>query len=264
MSDSLQPHGLQHTRLFPLSFIVSWNCSNSWPLTWWCYLTILSSATLFSFCFQSFPESGSFPMSCRFTLGGQGIGASVSASALPMNIQDWFPLGLTGLISLQSKGLSRVFSSTTVQKHQGFWFIHIIPRHLSCQPCTCSISGSISCFCRWWCNSTVKAFETKFCLANQQDAVCMMKASNIKGNGPCAKSWTTADYKWRGGFGKWFTCCIFPVRFLIWKISPAIYMLGRYTHITPVPTLVLGEKQQTTTSHHEVTEAFLHCCAQTF
>ena len=159
---------------------------------------------------------------------------------------------------------SRVFSSTTVQKHQGFWFIHIIPRHLSCQPCTCSISGSISCFCRWWCNSTVKAFETKFCLANQQDAVCMMKASNIKGNGPCAKSWTTADYKWRGGFGKWFTCCIFPVRFLIWKISPAIYMLGRYTHITPVPTLVLGEKQQTTTSHHEVTEAFLHCCAQTF
>ena len=84
----------------------------------WYHLTISSSAALFSFCLQSFPESGSFPVSWLFTSGDQNIGASASASVLPMNIQGWFPLGLTGLISFQSKRLSRVFSSTTVWKYQ--------------------------------------------------------------------------------------------------------------------------------------------------
>ena len=95
-------------------------CSNSCPSSQWCHPTISSSFVLFSSCFQSFPASGSFPMSQFFASGGQSIGVSASASVLPMNIQDWFPLGLTGLISLQSKGLSRVFSNTTVQKHQFF------------------------------------------------------------------------------------------------------------------------------------------------
>jgi len=94
-------------------------CSDSCPLSWWCYLTISSSATQFS-CPQSFPASGSFPMSRLFTAGGQSIGASASASVLPMSIQGWFPLGLTGLIFLLSKWLSRVFSSTTVWRHQFF------------------------------------------------------------------------------------------------------------------------------------------------
>ena len=95
-------------------------CSNSYPLSQWCHPTICSSVAPFSFCLQSFPASGSFPMSQLFTSGGQSIGVSALASALPMNIQGWFPLGLIGLISLQSKGLSRVFSSTTVWKHQFF------------------------------------------------------------------------------------------------------------------------------------------------
>ena len=105
-----------------LSFTIPWVCSNSCPLSWWCYLTTSSSATHFSFCLQFFPAAGSFPMSQLFASGGQRI--SASASVLPMNIQDWFPLGLTSLISLQSKGLSRVFFSTTIQKHQ-FFDVHI-------------------------------------------------------------------------------------------------------------------------------------------
>ena len=95
-------------------------CSNSCPLIWWCHPTISSSVTPFSFCLQSFPALGSFPVSRLFTSGGQRTEASASASVLPLNIQAWFPLGLTGLISLPSKGFSRVFSSTTVQKHQFF------------------------------------------------------------------------------------------------------------------------------------------------
>ena len=93
-------------------------CSNSCPLIRWCCPTISSSVVPFSSCLPSFPASGSFPVSWLFASGGQSIGASASASVLLMNIQDWFPLGLTGLISLQSKELSRVFSNTTVQKHQ--------------------------------------------------------------------------------------------------------------------------------------------------
>ena len=117
MSDSLPPHGLQHARLScpsptPRNYL--------WPLSWWCHPIISSSVIPFSSHLQSFPTSGSFPMSQFFTSSGQSIGVSASVSVLPMNIQDWFPLGWTGWISLWSKGLSRVFSSTTVQKHQFF------------------------------------------------------------------------------------------------------------------------------------------------
>ena len=102
-------------------------CSNSCPLSQGCCLTISSSAALFSFCLQSFPASGSFPVSQLFTSGGQSIGASVSV--LPMNIQDWFPLRLTGLISLQSKELSRVFSSTNLKapilRHSSFFRVQL-------------------------------------------------------------------------------------------------------------------------------------------
>ena len=93
-------------------------CSNSCPLSRWCHPTISSSVVPFSSCLQSFPASGSLPMNRLFTSGSQSTGASALASVLPMNIQDWLPLELTGLISLQSKELSRVFPSTTVQKHQ--------------------------------------------------------------------------------------------------------------------------------------------------
>ena len=95
-------------------------CSNSCPLNRWCHPTISSSTILFSSCLRCFPASGSFQMSQFLTSGGQRIGVSASASVLPMNIQDWFPLGWTGWISLQFKGLSKVFSNTTVQKHQFF------------------------------------------------------------------------------------------------------------------------------------------------
>ena len=94
--------------------------SNSCSLSWWCHPTISFSVVPFSFCLQSFPASGSFPMCQFFASGGQSIGVSASASILPVNIWDWFPLRLTSLISLQSKGLSRVFSNTTAQKHQFF------------------------------------------------------------------------------------------------------------------------------------------------
>ena len=113
ISGSLWPHELQHARL-PCPSPTPGACSNSCPLSRWCHSTISSSVIPFSFCLQSFPVSGSFPMSQFFTSGGQSIGVSASASVLPMNIQDWFPLGWTGWISLQSKGLSRVFFNTTV------------------------------------------------------------------------------------------------------------------------------------------------------
>ena len=109
---TLRPHGLQHARLCCLSPTPGAN-SNSCPSSWWCRPTISSSFVPFSSCLQSFPASESFQMSQIFTSGGQSIGVSASASVLPMNIQDRFPLGLTDLISLQFKGLSRVFSNTT-------------------------------------------------------------------------------------------------------------------------------------------------------
>ena len=117
MSNSLPPHGLQHTRLSCPS-PTSRAYSNSCPLHCWCHPTISSSVVHFSSRLQSFPASGSFPMSWFFASGSQSIGASASASVFPMNIQDWFPFRLTGWISLQSTGLSRVFSNSAVEKHQ--------------------------------------------------------------------------------------------------------------------------------------------------
>ena len=151
MFDSLWPYGLQHVILepkkiksdtvstvslschicqdsLPCPSLSSGVCSNSYPLSRWCHPTISSSVIPFSFWHQSFPASGSFQMGQLFVSGGQTIRAS--PSVLPMNIQDWFPLGLTGLISLLSKGLSRVFSSTIIWKHQFF----------STQPCLWSNS----------------------------------------------------------------------------------------------------------------------------
>ena len=119
VSDSLQRHGLQHTRL-PCPSPTPGVYSNSCPLSQWCHPIISSSVIPFSSRPQSFPASGSFQMSQFFTKDGQSIEISASASVLPMNTQDWSPLGWTGWISLQSKGLSRVFSNTTVQKHQFF------------------------------------------------------------------------------------------------------------------------------------------------
>ena len=111
VSNSLWPHGLQHARL-PSPSPSPRACSNSCPLSWTWYPTILPSVIPFSSCLQTFPASGSFPMSQFFALGSRSIGVSISASVLTMNIQDWFPLGWNGWISLQSKGLSGVFSNT--------------------------------------------------------------------------------------------------------------------------------------------------------
>ena len=118
MSDSLWPHGLQDARP-PCLSPTPGACSNSCPSSWWCHSTISSPVIPFS-CFQSFPASVYFPVNQFLASGGQSIEPSASASVLPMNIQDWFLLGWTGWISLQSKGLSRVFSNTIVQKHQFF------------------------------------------------------------------------------------------------------------------------------------------------
>ena len=122
MSDSLWPHGLQHFRL-PCPSPSPRVYLNSCPLSQWWHPTISPSVSPISSSAQSFPASGSFPMSQFFTSGGQRIGASMSALTLPINIQSWFPLGLTDLISSQSKGLSGVFSSTTVRKHP-FFMVH--------------------------------------------------------------------------------------------------------------------------------------------
>ena len=119
MSDSLRPHGLQHARL-PCPSPTPRSYSNSCPLGQRWHPTISSSVNLFSFWLQSFPVSGYFLMSWLFASSGQSMGASTSTSVLPVNIQDWFSLGLTGVIILLFKGLSRVFSNTTAQKHQFF------------------------------------------------------------------------------------------------------------------------------------------------
>ena len=116
---TLPPRGLQHARP-PCPSPTPGVSSNLYPLSWWCHPTISSSVVSFSSHLQSFPASGSFQMSQLFTSTGQSIGVSVSASVLPMSIQNWFSLGWTGWSSLQSKGLSRVFSITTVQKFQFF------------------------------------------------------------------------------------------------------------------------------------------------
>ena len=140
MSDSLQPHESQHARP-PCPSPTPGVHSNSCWLSQWCHPTISSSVVPFSSCLQSFPASGSFQMSQFFTSGGKRIGVSASASVLPMNVQDWLPLRCTGWISLQSKGLSRVFFNTTVQRHQFFstqlslWSnSHICISHLTSLP----------------------------------------------------------------------------------------------------------------------------------
>ena len=119
VSNSLRAHEPQHARP-PCPSPTPGVHPNPCPSSWWCHPTISSSVVLFSSCSQSFPTSGSFQMSQLFAWGGQSIGVSALASVLPMNTQDWSPLGWTGWISLQSRGLSRVFSNTTVQKHQFF------------------------------------------------------------------------------------------------------------------------------------------------
>ena len=121
MSDSWQSHGLQCSRL-PCPSPFPGACSNSHPLSWRSYPTILSSVIPFSSCLQSFPASGSFPMSQLFTSGGQSTGVSASASVLSMNIQDWFPVGLTGWISLLSKGPLRVFSKSINSSALGLFY----------------------------------------------------------------------------------------------------------------------------------------------
>ena len=137
---TLQTHGLQHARP-PCPSPTPGACSNSCPLSWWCYPTISPSVVPFSSCPQSFPASGAFPMSQLLTSGSQSIGVSASASVLPMNIQDWFSWRLTGLNSLYSKELSRVFSNTTVQKYPFFstqlslWSNSYTPRvQFKCSP----------------------------------------------------------------------------------------------------------------------------------
>ena len=135
VSHSLQLHGLQHTRL-PCPSLSPRACSNSCPLSWWYYPTISSSVVPFSSCPQSFPASRYFPMSQLFASGGQSMGPSALASVLPMNIQGWFHLGLTGLISLLSKGHLTVFSSTTVWKHQflrhsAFFMVQLSHRYIT-------------------------------------------------------------------------------------------------------------------------------------
>ena len=119
VSDSLRPHEPQHSRP-PWPSPTPGVYPNSCPLSRWCHLTVSSSVVPFSSCPQSFPASGSFQMNQVFTSGGQSIGVPASTSVLPVNTQDWSPLGWPGWISLKSKGLSNVFSNTTVQKHQLF------------------------------------------------------------------------------------------------------------------------------------------------
>ena len=120
VSDSLQPHELQHTRP-PCPSPTPGVHPNSCPSSWWCHPAISSSVVFFSSCPQSLPASESFPINQLFAWGGQSTGVSALASFLPMNTQDWSPLEWAGWISLRSKGLSRVFSNTTVQKHQFFF-----------------------------------------------------------------------------------------------------------------------------------------------
>ena len=128
ISNSLWPHGLLHIRL-PCPSSSSRACSNSCPLSWWCHATILYSVIPFSSCLQSFPASGSFPMSQFFPSGGQRIGASASVSVLPVNIQGWFPLGLTDLISFLSKGLKSLLqyhsSKASVLWHSAFFMVQL-------------------------------------------------------------------------------------------------------------------------------------------
>ena len=156
VSNSLRPHWLQHPR-FPCPSPTPRSSSNSCLLSRWCHPTISSSVVPFSCLLQSFPASGSFQMSQLFTSGDQSTGVSASASVFPVNIQDWFPFRWTGWISLQSKGLSRVFSNTTVHKHQFFcaqpslspiklWLFLLYDSYYMCF----KISFSLLSTSKWW------------------------------------------------------------------------------------------------------------------
>ena len=144
VSDSSWLHGLQQARS-PCPSASPGACSNSCPLSWWCHPTISSSVVPFSSCLWSFPESGSFPMSQFFTSGDQGIGVSTSTSVLLMNILRWFPLGWTDLISLQSKGLSRVFNTTgskaSILQCSAFFMVQL--SHLYMTAGTCELLSSV-------------------------------------------------------------------------------------------------------------------------
>ena len=144
MSDSLWPHGLQHARP-PCSLPTPGGYSNSCPLSQWCHPTISSSVVPFSSCPQSFPASGSFPMNQFFASGGQSIGVSASTSVLPMNIQDWFPLGWTGWISLQSKRLKSLLqyhsSRASILQYSAFFIVQL--SH------PCMTTGKIIALTRW-------------------------------------------------------------------------------------------------------------------
>ena len=134
VSDSLPSHGLQHTRL-PCPSPTPGACSNLYPSSQWCHPTIPSSVVPFSSCLQSFPASRSFQMSQLFTSGGQSIGVSASAAVLPMNIQDWFPLGWTGLISMLSKGVSSLLqhpnSKASVLRHSAFFMVQLLHPYMT-------------------------------------------------------------------------------------------------------------------------------------
>ena len=157
--DSLRPHGLHHVRL-PCPSPSPRACTNSCPSSRWCHPTISSSVVPFS-CLQSFPASGSFLMCQFFASGGQSIGVSASASVLPMNIQDWSPLGSTGLISFLSKGLSRVFSNTTVQKHQNYCTKHTVLTGLN-DRLSLSCMFLIPSSCATYCQIQVKVSSNKY------------------------------------------------------------------------------------------------------
>ena len=154
MADSLWPHRLQHTKICCHTSLSPGVCSNSFLLSWWYHLNISSPVLPFSSCPQSFPSLRSFPMSQLFTSGGQSIGASASAPVLLTNTQDWFHLGLAGLISMLSKGLSRIFSNTTIWKHQFF----------STQPFLWSNSHIHTWLLKKTIALTIRTFVAKWCL----------------------------------------------------------------------------------------------------
>ena len=171
VSNSLRPHEPQHARP-PCPSPTPRVHPNSCPLSQWCHPTISSSVVPFSSCPQSFPASGSFQMSQLFASGSQSIGVSASTSVLPMSTQDWFPLGWTGWISLQSKRLSRVFSNTTVQKHQFFgtqlfFIVQLIAR-----------VRSDSCLLSQWCHPTISSFVFPFSSCLHQGLFQWVGSSN--------------------------------------------------------------------------------------
>ena len=170
MSHSLRPHESQHAR-HPCTSPTPGVYPNSCPSSWWCHPATSSSVIPFSSCPQSLPTSGSFQMSQLFTSGGQSIGASASASVLPVNTQDWSPSGWTGWISLQSKGLSRVFSNTTVQKHQFFGTQLGYSKFVSTYLYYCALYFHSIYVTNWW--PVTSAWRSPFSISCKIDLVVM-------------------------------------------------------------------------------------------